>query len=281
MSRTNTLERAIVENVQAAIAEDLGSGDLTASLIPPEATAAAHIITRDDGVFCGRPWADETCRQIDQAIVCEWDVDDGDTVTSGQRLVVLRGPARALLSAERTLLNFLQLLSGVATRSREYAALVADTRTRILDTRKTVPGLRQAQKYAVRCGGATNHRMGLFDAFLIKENHIAAAGSIEAAIRNANKIAPGAPVEVEVENNAELTAAVNAGADIVMLDNYTVETTREAVAISAGRAKLEASGGITADEIPAIAATGVDFISVGVITKEINPLDLSMRFVEG
>jgi nicotinate-nucleotide pyrophosphorylase (carboxylating) len=280
MSQVNTqLERAIIENVQSAIAEDVGSGDLTASLISAETQATAHIVTRDNGVFCGRPWADETCHQVDPAIACAWEVADGDEISSGQRLVVLQGPARSLLTAERTVLNFLQLLSGVATSARVYAALVADTNTRILDTRKTVPGLRQAQKYAVRCGGASNHRMGLFDAFLIKENHIAAAGSIEAAVRSAKTIAPGKPVEVEVENNSQLVAAVDAGADIVMLDNYSVEETREAVAISAGRAKLEASGGITADQIPAIAATGVDFISVGEITKQVKPLDLSMRFV--
>lgn len=279
MDTVTPLEAAIKANVSAALAEDVGDGDLTAALIPADAMATAQIITRDDGVFCGRPWADETITRVDPNIRCDWGVEDGEAVSAGRQLAVLQGPARSLLTAERTILNFLQLLSGVATRARMYADRVTGTTTRILDTRKTIPGLRQAQKYAVRCGGASNHRMGLFDAFLIKENHIAAAGSITAAVTQARQSAPGKPVEVEVENNTQLTEAIEAGADVIMLDNYSLEETRTAVEATARRARLEASGGITLDEIAALATTGVDYISVGEITKLVQPLDLSMRFV--
>jgi len=273
------LREAIQANVRAALAEDVGSGDITAQLIPAIERAHAVVITREAGVFCGRPWGDEACRQVDPTIAVTWHATDGDRVDANQRLVELRGPARALLTVERTLLNFLQLLCGTATSARSYADQVAGTRLRVLDTRKTLPGLRIAQKYAVRCGGCDNHRLGLYDAFLIKENHIAAAGSIGAAVARAREIAPGRSVEVEVENIEELRTALLARADIIMLDEFSVADMQQAVAINQGQAKLEVSGGVTHATIAAIAATGVDFVSVGEITKTVKPLDLSMRFV--
>jgi nicotinate-nucleotide pyrophosphorylase (carboxylating) len=273
------LQSAIVSNVRAALAEDVGGGDITAQLIPEQQRAHATVITREDGVFCGRLWGGEACRQVDPTIQVTWHADDGDEIGASQCLVELRGPARALLTVERTLLNFLQLLSGTATSARSYAELVTGTQLRVLDTRKTLPGLRIAQKYAVRCGGCYNHRLGLFDAFLIKENHIAAAGSITAAVARARQIAPGRSVEVEVENIEEFRTALLAGADIIMLDEFSFEDMRHAVEINQGQAKLEVSGGVTHASIAAIAATGVDFVSVGEITKRVAPLDLSMRFV--
>jgi nicotinate-nucleotide pyrophosphorylase (carboxylating) len=272
------LRDVVVANVRAALAEDVGSGDITALLIEPHRTARATIITREAGTFCGRPWAEETCRQVDAGIAIEWHVDDGDGIAPNQVLLELEGLARSLLTAERTILNFLQLLSGTATAARRFADAVADLPVKVLDTRKTLPGLRHAQKYAVRCGGCHNHRMGLYDAFLIKENHIAAAGSIGAAVAQAHRVAPGRPVEVEVEDLDELRNALVAKADIIMLDDFTMEQMRQGVAMSQGQAKLEASGGVNLARLRAIAETGVDFVSVGEITKKVTPLDLSMRF---
>ncbi len=272
------IERAVIDNVRSALAEDVGAGDLSAQLIPDSVRARAQIITREEAVFCGRRWAEETCRQVDPRITMDWQVDDGDRVTANAMLLHLEGPARGLLTAERTMLNFLQLLCGTATLASRYADLVASTSVAVLDTRKTIPGLRVAQKYAVGCGGCRNHRLGLFDAFLIKENHIAAAGSIAAAVAAARRIAPDAPVEVEVENIAEFRTALVTGADIIMLDDFSLDAMREAVALNQGQAKLEASGGVTLSTLPAIAATGVDYVSVGEITKRIVPIDLSMRF---
>ena len=271
---------AVAQQVRAALAEDLGSGDITAQLIPASRRARAQIVAREEGVLCGRPWVDETFRQLDPAVTLEWQGADGDRVDAEQLLVTLAGPARSIVSGERTALNFLQTLSGTATVAASHAALVAGTGLRILDTRKTLPGLRTAQKYAVRCGGCHNHRMGLFDAFLIKENHIAAAGSIAAAVDAAHRIAPGRPVEVEVESLDELDQALAAGADIIMLDEFDDATSRLAVQRAAGRAKLEVSGSITRERLAAVAALGVDFVSIGGLTKHVRALDLSLRVLE-
>ncbi len=276
----NLLTQAVERNVRDALAEDIGDGDITAKLIAPTALARATVITREDAVFCGRLWADETCRQVEPGIALQWHTADGESIAAGQQLLSLEGPARALLTAERTLLNFLQLLCGTATSARSYYDRVAGTKLCVLDTRKTLPGLRVAQKYAVRCGGCSNHRLGLFDAFLIKENHIAAAGSIAAAVERARQIAPGRTVEVEVENIEEFRTALIAGADIIMLDEFTEADMREAVAINQGQAKLEVSGGVTHESIGAIANAGVDFVSIGEITKRVQPIDLSMRFID-
>jgi len=278
MNLDDLLAEAIERNVREALAEDVGSGDITAQLIPTNTRGRAFVITREDAVLCGRPWADEACRQVDPTIAVAWHASDGDRVSADQRLLSLKGPARSLLTVERTLLNFLQLLSGTATSARRYADRLTNTRLRVLDTRKTLPGLRIAQKYAVRCGGCHNHRLGLFDAFLIKENHIAAAGSIAAAVERARQIAPGRTVEVEVENIEEFRTALIAGADIIMLDDFTEPDMREAVAINQGQAQLEVSGGVTHATLNAIAASGVDFVSIGEITKRVEPIDLSMRF---
>ena len=264
--------------IQRALAEDLGSGDLTARLIDVQARAAAEVVCRDEAVVCGRPWFDEVFQQLDPDTLIEWAVEEGQPVTAGTRLCQLEGNARALLSGERTALNLLQTLSATATRTRQYVDAVAGTGAVILDTRKTLPGLRNAQKYAVRCGGGQNHRMGLFDAILIKENHIVAAGSISRAVTQAREIDASVPVEVEVENFNELNEALAAGADRVLLDNMEPAMLREAVALTAGRAKLEASGGIDLDNVRAVAETGVDFISIGALTKDIQAVDLSMRF---
>jgi len=266
--------------VAAALAEDVGAGDLTAQLVPAAARARARVITREAGVLCGSAWADAVFAALDPAVRLTWHAADGAPVTPGQLLFVAEGPARPLLSGERTALNFLQTLSGTATAAQRYAAAIAGTRCRILDTRKTIPGLRLAQKYAVRCGGGRNHRLGLYDGILIKENHIAAAGSIAAAVTAARRLAPTVPVEVEVETLAELDEAFAAEADLALLDEFGLEDLRTAVARNRARARplgLEASGGIDLDTIGAIAATGVDFISVGSITKHVRALDLSMR----
>jgi len=271
-------QQVIDADVERALAEDVGSGDINARLIPEDSTASAQVITREAGVLCGRPWASAVFSAVDTRCELDWQTDDGDVLTPGQTLFSVRGPARALLTAERTALNFLQTLSGTATRCDEYRQRIADQRTRLLDTRKTLPGLRMAQKYAVSCGGCDNHRLGLFDAFLIKENHIAASGGIAAAVNAARGVAPELPVEVEVETLAELREAIAAGAERVMLDNFTLEAMREAVALSDGRCELEASGNVTLDTLLAIAQTGVDFISIGTLTKDVKSLDLSMRF---
>ena len=278
MEADEQFHAAVAANVRLAIDEDIGSGDITARLVEESAQAHAEVITREPGTFCGRPWVQATCRQLEPAIELHWHVADGDDIAAGQLLLDLDGPARGLLTAERTLLNFAQLLSGVATRTRRYAELIRGTRARLLDTRKTVPGLRLAQKYAVRCGGGANHRMGLYDAYLIKENHIAAAGSVQAAVARARALGPGLPVEVEVENMSELDEALAAGTDLIMLDNFSVGQCAAAVTRAGGRAQLEASGGIDEKTLAAIARTGVDYISVGNLTKAVRPLDLSMRF---
>ncbi|WP_435606096.1 carboxylating nicotinate-nucleotide diphosphorylase [Pseudomonas knackmussii] len=267
----------IQANVRAALAEDVGSGDITAQLIPAERSASARVITREDATLAGCAWVDEVFRQLDPSVRVEWKARDGEQVSADQTLFTLQGPARALLTGERSALNFLQLLSGTATRARHYADLVEGTGVKLLDTRKTLPGLRLAQKYAITCGGCHNHRIGLYDAFLIKENHIAACGGIAAAIQEARRIAPGKPVEVEVEDLQEFDQALKAGADIIMLDELSLEDMRTAVRQSAGRAKLEASGGIDESTLRTIAETGVDYISLGTLTKDIKALDLSMR----
>ena len=275
-----TLPEGVAENVAAALSEDVGSGDITASLVAGGANAHAEIITREDCIFCGNPWINEVCRQVDPKIEVILRKVDGDAVTADEVIFELKGSAASLLTAERCILNFVQLLSGTATQTRSYIDLIKHTRATILDTRKTIPGLRQAQKYAVRCAGAQNHRMGLFDAFLIKENHIAACGGIAAAVRRARENHPGLPVEVEVENLEQLGEALAAEVDVAMLDNFNLRTTAQAVALVAGNIKLEASGGVNKNTLVALAATGVDFISVGELTKNINPIDLSMRFTE-
>ncbi len=281
--------------VRAALLEDLGdalttldqpdaSADITAQLIPADRMASARIITREAGVFCGQPWVDEVFLQLNAQfggdVQVEWQVQDGERLTPNQELFRLHGPARLLLTGERTALNFVQTLSGVATLTARYVAELAGTDCRLLDTRKTLPGLRTAQKYAVTCGGGKNHRIGLYDAYLIKENHILACGGITEAIGEARHLNPGKPVEVEVESLAELEQALAARADIVMLDNFDVAMMGEAVAINQGRAKLEVSGNVTLDTLAEFAATGVDFISVGALTKHLRALDLSMRFIQ-
>lgn len=264
-------------NVRCALREDIGSGDITAQLIPAERLTHATVITREPAVICGTAWVDAVFRQLDPRVAVHWQVADGERAGANQALFHLEGPARALLSGERSALNFLQTLSAVATRCRHFADLVAGTRVKLLDTRKTLPGLRLAQKYAVTQGGCHNHRIGLYDAFLIKENHIAACGGIAQAINTAHRIAPGKPVEVEVENLDELRQALDAGADIVMLDELSLEDMRSAVALTAGRAKLEASGGVNENTLRSIAETGVDYISIGSLTKDVKAIDLSMR----
>ncbi|MEG1041095.1 MAG: carboxylating nicotinate-nucleotide diphosphorylase [Pseudomonas sp.] len=275
--RLADLTAEIEANVRRALLEDIGSGDITAQLIPAERLAKATIITRDDCVIAGSAWVDAVFRQLDPRVAVHWQVKDGDRVKANQPLFHLEGPARSLLTGERSALNFLQMLSGVATRAQFLADLVADTQVKLLDTRKTLPGLRLAQKYAVTCGGCHNHRIGLFDAFLIKENHIAASGGIAQAINAAHKIAPGKPVEVEVESLDELKQALDAGADIIMLDELSLDDMREAVRLNAGKAKLEASGGVNESTLRVIADTGVDYISIGAMTKDVKAVDLSMR----
>lgn len=271
------LRLARIENVAQSLREDIGDGDVTAKLIPADKQASGRVITRETATIAGREWVEEVFRQVDPTVELTWQVSDGETVLPDQVLFTMTGPARSLLSSERTALNWLQSLSGVATACSVYAARVAHTNVRLLDTRKTLPGLRLAQKYAVTCGGCFNHRIGLWDAFLIKENHIAACGSIAEAIEAAHRIAPGKPVEVETENLDELAQALKAGADIIMLDEFSLEDMRTAVATTAGKAKLEASGGINADTLVPISETGVDFISIGALTKDVKAVDLSMR----
>ena len=271
------LRSEITANVQTALREDLGSGDITAQLIAAERTASARIITREAATICGTAWVDAVFRQLDPRVAVHWQVRDGERVNPNQVLFHLEGPARSLLTGERCALNFMQLLSGVATRAQYLADFVADTQVKLLDTRKTLPGLRLAQKYAVTCGSCHNHRIGLYDAFLIKENHIAACGGIAQAIAAAHKIAPGKPVEVEVENLSELKEALAAGADIIMLDELSLDDMREAVRLNAGKAKLEASGGVNESTLRPIAETGVDYISIGAMTKDVKAVDLSMR----
>ncbi|EGH02089.1 MULTISPECIES: carboxylating nicotinate-nucleotide diphosphorylase [Pseudomonas syringae group genomosp. 2] len=275
--RIADLTAEIEANVRRALLEDVGSGDITAQLIPAERLAKATIISRDAAVIAGTAWVDTVFRQLDPRVAVHWQVTDGDRVSPNQALFHLEGPARSLLTGERSALNFLQMLSGVATRAQYFADMVSGTQVKLLDTRKTLPGLRLAQKYAVSCGGCHNHRIGLYDAFLIKENHIAACGGIAQAVEAAHRIAPGKPVEVEVESLSELKQALDAGADIIMLDELSLDDMREAVRLTAGRARLEASGGINDDTLRVIAETGVDYISIGAMTKDVKAVDLSMR----
>jgi len=276
------LKIEIQRGVAAALAEDLDgqdqfSGDITASLIPASQQAKATIISREDCVLCGVAWLNEVFAQLSPEVTVQWFAKDGEHLAANAVLCELVGPARVLLTGERTALNFIQTLSGTATTTARYVALLAGSSTRLLDTRKTLPGLRLAQKYAVACGGGKNHRLGLYDAFLIKENHIAAAGSIAAAVANARQNFPGKAVEVEVEDLIEFEQALRADADIIMLDNLHIADIQQAVSLNKGKAKLEVSGNITADALRALAATGVDFISSGALTKNVQAIDLSMR----
>lgn len=273
----DSLQSSIQDQVRRALAEDVGDGDITAALIPADRQAQATIISREPAVLCGTAWADEVFRQVDAQIQVEWLATDGDQLVPNQPFCRISGPARGLLTGERCALNFIQTLSATATRSQHFTKLVEGTAVKLLDTRKTLPGLRLAQKYAVTCGGGHNHRIGLYDAFLIKENHIAACGGIAAAVAQARRLSPGKPVEVEVESLDELRQALAAGADIIMLDELSNEDMRTAVQITAGKAKLEASGGINERTLRGVAETGVDYISLGTLTKDIKAIDLSMR----
>jgi nicotinate-nucleotide pyrophosphorylase (carboxylating) len=269
----------IARQVAAALAEDLGAGDVTAALVPPQQQVRAQIVAREPAVLCGTDWVAETFRQLDPAIRLEWLAADGDKIRADQPLLRLSGKAQPILTGERTALNFLQLLSAAASATRRYVDAVAGTRAAIVDTRKTLPGLRLAQKYAVKVGGGVNHRLGLYDGILIKENHIAAAGGVTAALDAARAIAPpGVWIQIEVENLAQLREALAAGARMILLDNMALETLRAAVDLTAGRAQLEASGGITLENVRAVAQTGVDRISIGSLTKDVTAADLSMRF---
>lgn len=280
---TRPLPSDIPAVVAAALAEDVGSGDLTADLIDPNKLGRAQVVAREAATLCGCAWFDETFRQIDRRIRVSWHAHDADAIDEGLVVCDLSGPARGLLTGERTALNFLQTLSATATATHALARLLEGTATRVLDTRKTLPGLRLAQKYAVRCGGGTNHRLGLYDAILIKENHIAAAGGIRKAVEAARKRSPRVPLEVEVENLAELGEALGTDADRIMLDDFAIADVKRAIELrnaQAGRRKeLEVSGGVSADGLAAIAATGVDYVSVGALTKHVRAIDFSMRFV--
>lgn len=279
----SALEAEIERNLDAALAEDVGPGDLTAQLVPEGNVSRATIVSRENAVLCGTHWFTRCFRKLDPSIVIVWKAADGDRVAPDQILCEIEGPARALLTGERTALNFLQLLSGVATKVGKFADAVAGTRAQIVDTRKTLPGLRLAQKFAVKCGGGGNHRLGLYDAILIKENHILAAGSIAAAMAAAQHVADATGgqckfIQVEVETLDELNQALTAGAKMILLDNMSLDQMREAVKITAGRAILEASGNVNLDTVRGIAETGVDRISIGALTKDVRALDLSMRF---
>ncbi len=272
-----TLDEPLLHTVREALAEDIGSGDITARLIPADTTAQATVISREPCILCGMGWFNAVFAELDSSIRINWENHDGDSVSRDQLLCSLAGPARPMLAGERTALNFLQTLSATATLSRCYADRVADLPVKILDTRKTIPGLRQAQKYAVRTGGCRNHRSGLYDGILIKENHITAAGSIQQAVHNARTGNPGMPVEIEVENMQQISAALETGAERLLLDNFSPASLGEAVRQVAGRAELEASGGITLDNVREFALTGVDYISIGSLTKNIQAIDLSMK----
>jgi len=271
-------DELVTRQVRAALAEDVGSGDITAQLLDATAHLDTELILREDAVLCGRDWFDEAFRQCDAAIVSEWSAADGDRLDAGRVICKLSGPARGMLTAERTALNFLQTLSGTATTTRRYADLITHTGCRMLDTRKTIPLLREAQKYAVRCGGGTNHRIGLFDAYLIKENHLAASGGIAATIERARALHPRRLLEIEVENLDQLQQAIDASADRVLLDNFSVEQMRAAVAQNRQRVELEASGDIGEHNLVEIAETGVDFISSGALTKHLRAIDFSLRY---
>ena len=273
------LKADVPANVSAALLEDVGDGDITARLIPADESASAAVITREDATICGVDWVNEVARQVDPTITIDWMVADGDQAKANQMLFQAHGNARSLLTFERCALNFLQCLSGTASIAHYFASLVANSPVRLLDTRKTIPGLRKAQKYAVACGQCYNHRIGLYDAFLIKENHISACGGIGPAIATARHQEPTKPIEVEVETMQELQLALDASADRIMLDNFSLREMREAVKLTAGKAELEASGGITEQTLRPIAETGVDDISSGALTKDCRAIDLSMRFV--
>lgn len=270
----------LLSTVQQALHEDIRTGDINALLIPESRQATAQVISRESAILAGSAWFNAVFQQIDPSLKIQWEVQEGQEVSPNQRLCTLSGAARTLLTGERTALNFLQVLSGTATQARRYVQAVQHTHAKILDTRKTLPCLRSAQKYAVLCAGGVNHRMGLYDAFLLKENHIAAAGSIRAAVAAAQKLRPELPIEVEVETLAQIPEAIAAGATRLLLDNFTLEMLREAVALVQGKVSLEASGGVNLETVVAIAETGVDFISVGAMTKDVRALDLSMRIVE-
>jgi nicotinate-nucleotide pyrophosphorylase (carboxylating) len=273
--------RSVVAN---ALAEDVGTGDLTAALLDARKPAIAHVVTREAATLCGCAWFDEVFRQLDPSVAVTWNAADGDRMAPNDVICTLRGPGRSIVTGERTALNFLQLLSGTATATRALVDLLGGTRTRVLDTRKTLPGLRRAQKYAVLCGGGTNHRIGLFDAILIKENHIAAVGSVAGAVRAARERSPHVMIEVEVETLDQLDEALATDADRILLDDFTLADMREAVrrrdAHPGRKPELEASGSVNADTLRAIAATGVDFASVGALTKNVRAIDLSMRLVD-
>jgi len=273
-----TLDEPLLHSVREALAEDIGTGDITARLIPEETTATASVFSREPAVLCGMAWFNAVFAELDSSIRINWETQDGSAIEKDQLLCTLTGPARPVLSGERCALNFLQTLSATATLSRRYADRVADLPVKILDTRKTIPGLRQAQKYAVRTGGCHNHRTGLYDGILIKENHITAAGSIQQAIDKARNGNPGMPIEIEVENKQQITAALEAGAERLLLDNFSLEALGEAVRQVAGSAELEASGGITLENVYDVAQTGIDYISIGSLTKNIHAIDLSMIF---
>lgn len=277
-------QNALVDEIRLCaarlLAEDVGSGDMTAQLIPENQWATAKVITREACVLCGTAWVEEVFRQLNERITLRWQAADGDRLDAEQCFLEIEGPARSLLTGERAALNMLQTLSATATTTRAYVDLIAGTGARLLDTRKTLPGLRLAQKYAVTCGGGHNHRIGLWDAFLIKENHIAACGGIQAAVTQARALAPALPVEVEVETFEELDQALAAGADIIMLDNFALEDLHVAVELNGGRATLEASGNVDATTLKAIADTGVDCISSGALTKDVKSIDLSMRITQ-
>jgi nicotinate-nucleotide pyrophosphorylase (carboxylating) len=267
-------------DVRRALAEDIGSGDLTADLVPAGTHLHTRVICRETAVLAGCAWFDETFAQLSGEVAIRWACQDGDTLRANQEICRLEGDAAALLSGERTALNFIQTLSATATAAAEFVRAIAGTRARILDTRKTLPGLRQAQKYAVRCGGASNHRIGLFDAILIKENHISAAGTISAAVATARARHPDVLIEVEVENLPQLRETIDAGAQRALLDNFSLQQLREGVAMAGGAIELEASGNVTLDSVREIAGTGVDFISTGAITKHVRAVDFSMRYID-
>jgi nicotinate-nucleotide pyrophosphorylase (carboxylating) len=280
---TPTLPSDIHAVVANALAEDIGTGDLTAALLDPNKPAVAHVVTREPATLCGRAWFDEVFRQVDPRVVVTWNAADGDRIAAGDVLCLLRGSGRSMVTGERTALNFLQLLSGTATATRSLVDLLAGTGMRVLDTRKTLPGLRRAQKYAVVCGGGMNYRIGLFDAILIKENHIEAVGGVAAAVRAARQRSPNVMIEVEVETLEQLDEALGTDADRIMLDDFSLADMHEAVrrrnASTGRRPELEVSGSVSADTLRAIAATGVDFASVGALTKNVRAIDLSMRFL--
>ena len=276
----HALEETVTRDVTRALAEDVGSGDLTANLLPPSATASARLMTRQSGVLCGVEWFNRTFEELDPDVEIFWHHSDGDDIVAGSSLCELEGNARAILTGERTALNFVQLLSAVATRTRIFVRAVEGTRAKIVDTRKTLPGLRMAQKYAVRTGGGVNHRLGLHDAILIKENHIASSGGVRAAVQAAlHSVASSTFVQVEVENLDQSREALDAGARLILLDNFDLAGMREAVQVAGDRAELEASGGITLKNVRVIAETGVQRISIGSLTKDVEALDLSMRFM--